>query len=305
MNFVKLLMAVFVAVLLPACSGSAGSGGDSPDGAAKALVVAMYKGDADAAARQMHFAEVVKAAEKEVALGAIRARAVEAGELAQSKGGVERIEVAGYKISEADSNQAQASVRVHFKDGSSKNEEVANLRRVAGKWTPAVDTAGSAAPQQGGAQTAEAAAGSAAPKQGAAPAAAGTTAPTAPPAPAPAGSNTPEGVAVKAFQAIADGDMGAFVLLVGNLEEEISQEPGMKEMVTGKLNVLFNAPDSPLHEIKEKGGARNIEVLSSTGDENRADVSLRIHYGDGTSDEADIKLVRLKGKWKIDPAQFK
>lgn len=53
--------------------------------------------------------------------------------------------------------------------------------------------------------------------------------------------------------------------------------------------------------LEEKGGLKNVEVVSETIDEEgeSAKVVLKLTYGDGTDDQNTYKLVKQDGKWKI------
>lgn len=53
--------------------------------------------------------------------------------------------------------------------------------------------------------------------------------------------------------------------------------------------------------LEEKGGLKNVEIVSETIDEDgeTAKVVLKLTYGNGNDDENTYKMVKQDGKWKI------
>ncbi|MDZ7763769.1 MAG: DUF4878 domain-containing protein [Melioribacteraceae bacterium] len=51
--------------------------------------------------------------------------------------------------------------------------------------------------------------------------------------------------------------------------------------------------------IKEKGGIDNIEFLSEDIQEDVANFKVKLTYGDGSTKEEKVKLVKEEGDWKL------
>ena len=89
----------------------------------------------------------------------------------------------------------------------------------------------------------------------------------------------------------------------GNFDAIISaQDMGGKEMdddTEKKMNALLAAAKQ---EIEKKGGIKSIEVVKEEIDEagEKADVELKIIYGNGEEDNEDASLVKVDGKWKFE-----
>lgn len=125
MRFIKLLLAALVAAFaLLACSG-----GNSPEGVAKAFTTAICKGETDKALALIHIPEGTRPTEKEAMLGKLRMLVAMAKEQADNKGGLERIEVLS---SETNDDRARVRLRLHFKIGQETDDT--KLIRVKGKW---------------------------------------------------------------------------------------------------------------------------------------------------------------------------
>lgn len=122
------LAVVLAAVVLAACSG-AGSG---PEGTARAFTKAVYAGDADAALDLLHWPDD-KAVPAEVIRGKLAPMIATGKTLAETRGGVDEIEVSEVKINPQDENRATARVVVRFKNGETESENT-SLIKVDGKW---------------------------------------------------------------------------------------------------------------------------------------------------------------------------
>lgn len=58
-------------------------------------------------------------------------------------------------------------------------------------------------------------------------------------------------------------------------------------------------------EMKEKGGIASFEVLSEEITGQVADVRIRVEYGNGETEEQDIRLTEIEGQWKLSPEMDK
>ena len=54
-------------------------------------------------------------------------------------------------------------------------------------------------------------------------------------------------------------------------------------------------------KISRKGGIQSIEILSEEIDVHAAEVGVRVTYGNGETDEKNLNLTRIDGRWMITP----
>lgn len=65
--------------------------------------------------------------------------------------------------------------------------------------------------------------------------------------------------------------------------------------------MLLAMMEAGKEKLNEKGGIKNIETVSETISEDgkTAKVTLKITYGDGTSEESSSDMIQEKGTWKM------
>lgn len=108
------------------------------------------------------------------------------------------------------------------------------------------------------------------------------------------GGNTPTKVVEKSIKYIQDKDYAAYVDLIEFKEEQNSKED--KEQFVEFLEGMFEMT------LEKKQGLASYEIISEeiSEDGNSAVVVANITYGDGSSDEDKMKLIKnAKGEWKI------
>ncbi len=111
------------------------------------------------------------------------------------------------------------------------------------------------------------------------------------------GASTPGAAAKKYAQYVADGDYDKFIegiyVTPDTSEEEAEQA---KAMLKGLL------AEKGSKTLEEKGGIKNIEVLSEeiSEDGQAATVNLRYTYGNGETSEEKTELVLADGKWMME-----
>lgn len=108
------------------------------------------------------------------------------------------------------------------------------------------------------------------------------------------GGNTPTKVVEKSIKYIQDKDYAAYVDLIEFNEEQNSKED--KEQFVEFLEGMFEMT------LEKKQGLASYEIISEeiSEDGNSAVVVANITYGDGSSDEDKMKLIKnAEGEWKI------
>lgn len=113
-------------------------------------------------------------------------------------------------------------------------------------------------------------------------------------------SNTPKAVAEKSVKCLIDKDFEGYVDLL-YLEDKDSQDAAKLENDKKELAALLKSKAEKEYE-KDKG-LTSYETLKEEIAENgeTAVVKMKLTYGNGKSDDADIKLRKDKnGDWKID-----
>ena len=108
------------------------------------------------------------------------------------------------------------------------------------------------------------------------------------------GGNTPTKVVEKSIKYIQDKDYAAYVDLIEFKEEQNSKEDKEQfvEFLEGKFEMT----------LEKKQGLASYEIISEeiSEDGNSAVVVANITYGDGSSDEDKMKLIKnAEGEWKI------
>lgn len=104
---------------------------------------------------------------------------------------------------------------------------------------------------------------------------------------------SPSEVAVDYYQYAVDGEFEKLVDCI-HIEAETPEEVAEAKAM---LNSLFTEKAAP--QIEAKGGIKSVESLAETVSEdgNEANVQLKITYGDETTKNEDLKMVKVDGKW--------
>ncbi len=111
------------------------------------------------------------------------------------------------------------------------------------------------------------------------------------------GASTPGAAAKKYAQYVADGNYDKFIegiyVTPDTSEEEAEQA---KAMLKGLL------AEKGSKTLEEKGGIKDIEVLSEeiAEDGGSATVNMRYTYGNGETSEQKTELVLADGKWMME-----
>lgn len=105
----------------------------------------------------------------------------------------------------------------------------------------------------------------------------------------------PKDVAISFVESLYKGNADKMISLLHIKDEEMKQV-GVKEMVVGKLNAMAKEAES---RAKAAGGLKNIEVISQNITEDRAQVELRVHFGDGSGRSESISLIKDEDKWRV------
>ena len=104
-------------------------------------------------------------------------------------------------------------------------------------------------------------------------------------------SSSPGDIGKKMFEDIEKGNVDAAIAVFSTNGEELSDED--KTKLTAML--LMGQ-----EEIKKKDGIKSIEIIEEAINEagDKADVTLKIIYGNGEEDTQTNKFVMEDGKWK-------
>ena len=104
-------------------------------------------------------------------------------------------------------------------------------------------------------------------------------------------SSSPGDIAKKMFKDIEKGNVDAAIAIFSTKGEELSAEE------TEKLTALLLMGQE---DIKKKEGIKSIEIVEEEINEagDKADVTLKIIYGNGKEDTQTNKFVMENGKWK-------
>ena len=113
------------------------------------------------------------------------------------------------------------------------------------------------------------------------------------------GSNTPKSVAEKSVKCLIDEDYEGYVDLV-----YLDMESGNDQQTENDKKALAGLlKEKASREYEKHKGIESFETLGEeiSGDGKTAIVKMKLAYGNGTSDENDIKLRKDKDdNWKID-----
>ncbi|MCK4678271.1 MAG: DUF4878 domain-containing protein [Bacteroidales bacterium] len=104
-------------------------------------------------------------------------------------------------------------------------------------------------------------------------------------------SSSPGDIGKKMFEDIEKGNVDAAIAVFSTNGEELSEED------KAKLTALLLMGQE---EIKKKEGIKSIEIIEEEINEagDKADVTLKIIYGNGEEDTETNKFVMEDGKWK-------
>ena len=88
---------------------------------------------------------------------------------------------------------------------------------------------------------------------------------------------------------------------------ESGEAKAASEMVSGSMVSMMGpqklemALKGEAVKISQKGGIQSIEILSEEIDGHSAEVGVRVTYGNGETDEENLNLTRIDGRWIITP----
>ena len=90
---------------------------------------------------------------------------------------------------------------------------------------------------------------------------------------------------------------------------ESGEAKAASEMVSGSMVSMMGpkkfemALQGETGKISQKGGIQSIEILSEEIDGDAAEVGVRVTYGNGETDEENLNLTRIDGRWMITPKE--
>ena len=94
-------------------------------------------------------------------------------------------------------------------------------------------------------------------------------------------------MAIDYVRAIADGKHDAVMAMMN---------PEMRVLGDDKIKMLLNKQKK---SIDAKGGIKTIVVDNEKVEGERAQVALKVQFGDGSSDIMNLRLAKFDGKWKV------
>lgn len=108
------------------------------------------------------------------------------------------------------------------------------------------------------------------------------------------GGKTEEDVAKSYFTAIADGKIDNAIALIDLSDIKANELGLMKEKIKA---MLLEEKDN----IAGRGGIKSIEATEKTVSEdgNRAALKILLTWGNGSTEEERVNLVKVNGEWKI------
>ncbi len=108
-------------------------------------------------------------------------------------------------------------------------------------------------------------------------------------------SNSPSEAAKKYATYLKNGDFEKWVDGVAFGEDATDAN------VKASKAMLLAMMEAGKEKLNEKGGIKNIETVSETISEDgkTAKVTLKMTYGDGTSEESSMDMIQEKGTWKM------
>ncbi|TQR31344.1 hypothetical protein DMB92_06555 [Campylobacter sp. MIT 99-7217] len=106
-------------------------------------------------------------------------------------------------------------------------------------------------------------------------------------------SNDPESLTKDFLSEIAEGKFDIEKMYLG----KDVKDDGTKEMFTGKLKAFAQNSKA---QTDKKGGLKEVKILSSKVEENKAFVDFEILFNDGSSNKGKARLVKDNQTWKIE-----
>lgn len=105
------------------------------------------------------------------------------------------------------------------------------------------------------------------------------------------GGNSPKAVSKSFFEKVEKGDTSAALRMVDGMEDATEEEIQKSEAFLSEGT----------RNMAERGGVKKIEVVSEKISEDglKADVELKVTYGNGEVDDSSTKLNKRKDGWKI------
>lgn len=114
------------------------------------------------------------------------------------------------------------------------------------------------------------------------------------------GGNNPSDVAMKSYKCIENDDMNGFAKLVYIPEEKIEDKEKFDKEFWPTIFPMLTA------QVKEHQGLKSYAVESeevqaaAEGKPETAVVKMKVEYNDGKTQDSELKLINVDGKWKID-----
>lgn len=102
------------------------------------------------------------------------------------------------------------------------------------------------------------------------------------------GASGPKDIVIESFQMMEDNDQAGLKDLLSSQVKAMVDTEKLEEGMTKQYET-----------IKEKGGIDNIEFLSEDIQEDVANFKVKLTYGDGSTKEEKVKLVKEEGDWKL------
>ena len=107
------------------------------------------------------------------------------------------------------------------------------------------------------------------------------------------GSNEPKAVAIDFEKALIDGKVKKLTSLINLSDEEKKQH---SKEIEGKLLQMIAQVEK---RVNAKGGFDKIEFVEEQITEDKAVVSLKIHFKDGSNIDDRVRLEKVNGTWKV------
>ena len=99
----------------------------------------------------------------------------------------------------------------------------------------------------------------------------------------------PEAVIKKFYRALEKGNLEEAVSL---LSSRITETLGEEKIKTGLAEAA--------REMQQKGGVKSLEITQMNVTGEIADAQVKLKYGNGSIDTEKVRLIKEKGRWKID-----
>ena len=107
------------------------------------------------------------------------------------------------------------------------------------------------------------------------------------------GSNEPKAVAIDFEKALIEGKVKKLTSLINLSDEEKKQH---SKEIEGKLLQMIAQVEK---QVNAKGGFDKIEFVEEQITEDKAVVSLKIHFKDGSNIDDRVRLEKVNGTWKV------